>query len=110
LLQLGKNNFKQTWLQQQQLQQLLSRQQANLPPIPLLQGLATLLTVQDNESWADSILPCITKEEVEEEEEAQPQYHPPPTLQLQSLQLLMSDLWAPYQQFSPETEPKLKTS
>ena len=82
---------------------------------------------QDNRLWADSTPLCIAKEAVVEEEiqeetqeeveevvevEAEDlhQYDLPLTPQLQSLQLLMSDLWAPYQQFSPETEPKLKTS
>jgi hypothetical protein len=92
--------------------------------MPLLQGLLTLPILQDNESWADSILPCTTwggavEEEIQgeaekgveavAEEEDQPQHHLPSTLQLQLLQLPMSDLWEPYQPYSPVTEPKHET-
>jgi hypothetical protein len=36
LLRLGKNNFKQVWLQWLQLWRLLQQQQPNLPPPPLM--------------------------------------------------------------------------
>jgi hypothetical protein len=53
---------------------------------------------------------AVKEEEEKEEEEDQLQHHPLPTLQLWSLQLLMSDPWEPYQLYSPVTEPKYKTS
>jgi hypothetical protein len=82
---------------------------------------------QDNKLWADSTPLCIAKEAVVEEEiqeetqeeveevvevEAEDlhQYDLPLTPQLQSLQLLTSDLWAHYQQSLLETGLWPKTS